>query len=160
MENSERRPLWHRLLPIVLLAGLAAALVVLLGRAQRLPEGPVEVVWDRDVCAHCSMHVGDPAFAAQLQTTDGEILNFDDPGCLFRYRQEATPEVYAIYFHHAQEDTWIPPEEVGFLPVDESPMGYGLAAVRADTPGAVSLDVARERVLSDVSVGSAEVQRP
>ena len=50
-----------------------------------LPQGPVPVVWDGEVCGHCKMHVGDPRFAAQLQTTAGDVLNFDDPGCLFEH---------------------------------------------------------------------------
>ena len=39
-----------------------------------LPEGPVPVVWDGEVCGHCKMHVGDPRFAAQLQTTGGDEI--------------------------------------------------------------------------------------
>jgi hypothetical protein len=159
-DDSERYPLWLRLLPVLLLAGLVALLVVVLGRAQRLPEGPVDVVWDRDVCAHCSMHVGDPGFAAQLQTTDGAVLNFDDPGCLFLYQQERAPDVHALYFHHAEEDSWLGADEVGFRPVEESPMGYGLAAVRDEAPGAISLEAARERVLSAVTTGPREAHRP
>lgn len=126
------------------LVGAAAALVYFTGRP---PEGPVGVDWDREVCARCRMHVSEPAFAAQLHTEDGRVLVFDDPGCAFLYLDES-PEVrvHALYFHHLEEDRWIPREEVAFVPVEHSPMGYGFGAVTRGVEGALSLADARARV--------------
>ncbi len=36
---------------------------LLLG-GQRRVEGPVPIVWDKEACAHCHMHIGEPPFAA------------------------------------------------------------------------------------------------
>lgn len=141
---SARARRWTAILAAVgLIAGAAAALVYFSGRP---PEGPVEVAWDREACAHCRMHVSDPSFAAQLQTESGEVLVFDDPGCAFLYLEENDVRVHALYFHHRDEDRWIPSAEVAFVAVDHSPMGYGLAAVDGGTAGAVSLDDAKRRV--------------
>ena len=112
-----------------------------------LPEGPVPVVWDGEVCEHCKMHVGDPRFAAQLQTAEGDVLNFDDPGCLFDYLQSHEVQVRALYFRNHDEDGWLSESEVGFLPVDESPMGYGIRAVPKAAPGAQNIDWARRQVI-------------
>lgn len=111
-----------------------------------LPEGPVPVVWDGEVCTYCKMHVGDPRFAAQLQTTDGEVLNFDDPGCLFDYLGSHSPSIHALYFGNHGGDGWLREEETGFIEVSDSPMGYGIAAVPRDRAGAQSIDWARARV--------------
>ena len=111
-----------------------------------LPEGPVPVVWDGEVCTYCKMHVGDPRFAAQLQTAEGEVLNFDDPGCLFEYLASHAPAIHALYFRNHRSDGWLREDEVGFVEVDDSPMGYGLAAVPRESPGAQSIDWARARV--------------
>ncbi len=55
------------------------------------PDAVEPVAWDRAVCARCSMLVGASArFAAQLQTEDGTVLDFDDPGCLLELRARAT----------------------------------------------------------------------
>ena len=81
-----------------------------------LPEGAVPVVWDGEVCGHCKMHVGDPRFAAQLQTTAGDVLNFDDPGCLFDYLQSHEVSVHALYFRNYDEDGWLTESEAGFPP--------------------------------------------
>lgn len=111
-----------------------------------LSESAVPVVWDSEVCAHCKMHVGDPRFAAQLQTTEGAVLNFDDPGCLFDYLQGHEVSIHALYFRNHLEDGWLSGVEAGFLPVEESPMGYGIRAVPKGTAEAQGIDWAKARV--------------
>ncbi len=110
--------------------------------------GPAPIAWDKEPCAHCAMHVGEPAFAAQLQTRDEQVLDFDDPGCLFSYLAERHPDVSAIYFHHFSEDRWLTAEEVAFLHRSPTPMGHGLVAVARGTPGSISLEEARTEVLA------------
>lgn len=127
-------------------AVVLAALGALLARAQQAPSGVEPVAWDRAACAHCRMHVGDPRFAAQLQTEEGDVLNFDDPGCLLRYALERRPRVRAMYFHDVRDDRWWARDEVGFVPMAPTPMGYGFAATRRGAPGAMSYEEAFARV--------------
>jgi hypothetical protein len=133
-----------------LLALAFVAIVIAFVRYNRvvLPEGPVPVVWDREVCTHCKMHVGDPRFAAQLQAADGRILNFDDPGCLFDYLDAHQTAVHAVYFRNHEADGWLSEADVGFLPVDDSPMGYGIRAVPKGTAGAHGLEWAKARAMN------------
>lgn len=143
----ERR--WAARAFAVALAMGAAALVVLgVIRAQAPPEGPEPVVWDRTSCARCRMLIGEPGFAAQLQLRDGRVLFFDDPGCLLLYADETAPDPHAAYFHHLEEDRWIPRDAVGFVRAEPSPMGYGLGAVdrnRAELSPEEALAIARTR---------------
>lgn len=118
---------------------VVAAVWIVIRLGQSPPEGPVPVEWDDTACAECRMHVGDPRFAAQLQTVDGDVLNFDDPGCLLRYRAKNRPKVHAVYFHAHEGDEWLPEKTAAFLRVGETPMGFGLAAVPRGTAGAVSV---------------------
>jgi hypothetical protein len=143
-----------RVWPARLAWGAAGLLVVVgLGFAvawtERPPEGPVEVAWDKEACAHCRMHVGEPGFAAQLQLKDGRVLFFDDPGCLLRYEAMARPEVHAVYFHHHSEERWLPRERTAFLRVDSTPMGFGLGAVEVGTPDSLSLEMARSSLRAE-----------
>lgn len=112
------------------------------------PDGPVPIVWDSEVCANCKMHVGDPRFAAQLQTAKGDVMNFDDPGCLFDYLASHDVSIHALYFRNHAADGWLSEADAGFVAVDDSPMGYGLAAVPKDTEGAQGIDWAKTRVKS------------
>jgi hypothetical protein len=91
------------------------------------------------------MHIGDPSFAAQLQPQSGDPVNFDDPGCLFLYLDEHSPEPGTVYFRHQTEDRWLDDQEVAFLlGVERTPMGFGLAATSASDTGARSLADARD----------------
>lgn len=136
-----------RIVGVGAVAALAVLVVAgLVARSQRLASGPVDVTWDKEPCAHCHMLLSEPGFAAQLQTADGAVLNFDDVGCLFAWERELQPRVHATWFHHLGEERWLGPGEVAFLPGQHSPMAFGLGAVDAGTPGALTLEQARERV--------------
>jgi copper chaperone NosL len=128
---------------LLAIAGLVAALVL---RGRPVPDGPVAIVWNREPCAHCHMLVGEPAFAAEIVTTAGDVIVFDDPGCLVRYLEERKPEVHRIWFHDSTRDHWLSADEVGFVPGASTPMNYGLAAVPATTPGAIALETMRRRI--------------
>jgi len=132
--------------------GLLAAALVLLNRP---PSGPLEPVWDKEACAYCRMHLGEREFAAEARTADGETLFFDDPGCLLLWSAAADPAPVAIWFHHSTEPRWLAGDATGFVPADATPMNWGLAAVDAGTPGALSLAAARDRVLSRLAHGAA-----
>jgi copper chaperone NosL len=127
---------------------LVAGAAFLILRLQALPSGPRPVVWDKTSCAECRMAVSEPPYAAQMQTRDGEVLDFDDAGCLFRFVRENDPEVHAVYFRHLREDRWVPMASVAFVSSGPSPMAYNLGAVDAGEPGAFALEEARDRVLA------------
>ncbi len=156
MAEKKRRALspWTGLAFLVLLAAslLFAYRVI---DAQRLPSGPVPIVWDQEACAQCHMHIGDPAFAAQLQLASGEVLNFDDPGCLFTWVASHAAPRHAVWFHHHEADRWLSDAQVGFVPASPTPMAYGLAAVEQSAAGARRF----EDVLSEFRAKAGRTQR-
>jgi len=93
------------------------------------------------------MLISEPRFAAQLETRGGEIQSFDDPGCLLSALATRSGSVRALWFHHVREDRWLDAAHVAFEEAERTPMGYGFGAVAAGTPGALSLDEARARVV-------------
>ena len=135
---------------------LALAVILIIGlavhRAQALPEGPQPVGWDREGCAECHMLISDKHFAAQLQTAAGEVLNFDDLGCLMTYIADQHPQIHALYFRESRSGEWLTPEQAGFVPTAQSPMGYGLACVCKSTPGALSYSGALDKAQHPASV--------
>jgi len=144
-----------RVLPFALLtvvvATVGAAVAYAVLASAKLPEGPVDIVWDKAACAACGMHVGEPPFAAQLTTKDGRTQAFDDPGCLFLYVEQHHPELHSMFFHDHAADRWLAPDQVAFVAIDQTPMGFGLGAVAAGTPGAIGLDEARRKCLERLS---------
>jgi hypothetical protein len=130
----------------VALSAAGGGVAYAVSRAQEAPSGPVEVVWDKEACAHCHMHVGDPKFAAQAHV-DGEVRVFDDPGCLLRWQSEDPSRARArVWMHDSDGSGWIDADHVAFARGAQSPMGYGLRAVRAGAPGAIGLEEARAEV--------------
>lgn len=126
----------RRLLPIIIVAGvLVAVLADAIRRSEALPQGPQAVVWDHTQCAECRMSVSEPAYAAQLQLKDGRVLDFDDPGCLFRFAAHGGADIHAVYYRHLREDRWLAEDQAAFVDSGPSPMGYDLGAVPVGAPG-------------------------
>lgn len=143
---GRRRGVGTRAVVVGALVCVVAGLGWAVSRTQALPEGPSAVAWDRDACAHCHMHVSEPRFAAQLQAKDGRVLHFDDPGCLLSLLGGEHPEPHAIWLHHHTEDRWLQAHAAAFVEATATPMGFGLGAVDASTPGATSFDDAKAQV--------------
>lgn len=129
---------------LVLAVALVAALVAFVVRdGTRVPDDVQPIAWNTEPCAHCRMLIGDPAYAAQVITTDGTVRSFDDPGCAARFLHEHRDHVHRAWFHAGSGDAWIPMAEVGFVRVATSPMGSNVVAVPRTTPGALALEDVR-----------------
>lgn len=134
------------LIAVALLATVVGGVAMLVRSSSQLPEEVTPIVWHREACAHCQMLIGEPGFAAQLVTADGEVRSFDDPGCALRYLDEhAGAPPHRLWFHHATEERWLSADEVAFVPRPATPMGFGLAAVDPER-GELSLAQARVKV--------------
>ena len=145
MSQRRRRFPAGALLAAVVMAA-AGAFVGLVVRSQAKPEGPVPIVFDKEACAHCHMQIGDPHLAAQAQLQDGSVLNFDDPGCLLNWLDQAREQPRAIWLRHHREDRWLSRASAAFIEVGETPMGFGLGAVERGAPGAISWEEAAAQV--------------
>jgi copper chaperone NosL len=139
---------------------LAAALGVLGGAGCTPGEGPHPIAYDREPCSHCRMLISEPRFAAQLETREGVVESFDDPGCLLAALAARSSEVHALWFHHVREDRWLDAAHVAFEETQGTPMGYGLGAVAAGTPGALSLAAASAHVAERAARLGGEEGRP
>ncbi|MBX3025958.1 hypothetical protein KF840_13710 [bacterium] len=131
---------------VTALAAVVAVVAWQVREGQRLPDAPVAIAWDREACAHCHMQLSQPQYAVQLQTLDGEVVNFDDPGCFFLYLDDERPAIREVWFHDSRSDHWWRRHEVAFVAAPATPMNLGLAAVADGEPGAISYDEARARI--------------
>ena len=113
------------------------------------PDEPASLAYDHVACDHCGMVVGDPRFAVQMTTRDGERFEFDDPSCAFEYVAEKGPSIAHLWFRDSTsaEDEWIPWASVGFVPARGTPMDGGLAAVPLPTEGAIGFAEASSRFI-------------
>jgi hypothetical protein len=135
---------WIKLVVLGLLGALVTVVIVVVRGGTAIPDEVQPIVWHRQACAHCGMLVGEPRHAAQLITSDGDVLAFDDPGCALRYLDERRPRVHRLWFHGERE--WIPADHARFTVGGRTPMGSGLVAV--EDGGAIDLAAAKRLTTS------------
>jgi copper chaperone NosL len=96
---------------------------------------PRPIVYGTDQCAHCHMTIADPRYAAQLVTSTGKVLVFDDIGCLRAYLASgavAPRAIHSTWAHdYASAGAWLPTSGLSFVRSDafHTPMGSGLVAL-------------------------------
>ena len=125
---------------LVILLALAVVGVLVVRCGTHLPDEVQPIAWNAEACAHCHMLIGDPAFAAQVITDEGDVKSFDDPGCAARYLREHRGHIHRAWFHEGRGDRWLPAGDVAFVRVATSPMGSDVMAVPRSTPGALALE--------------------
>jgi hypothetical protein len=74
------------------------------------------------------MLVSEASFSGQMHTQNGDVLFYDDPGCLLLDAQQRGEQVRGHWFHDTDSERWLSAEDVAFAQIDPTPMGYGLAA--------------------------------
>jgi copper chaperone NosL len=123
-------------------AGVLAVLVAACGVA-----GPEPLGWNEATCSHCHMTLADRRFGAEIVTTRGRLLPFDDAGCAAEHlssRAIGLDEVSSIWVvDYTRPDTLIAATTATFVQSEtfRTPMGSGLAAT-ADRTTADSLALA------------------
>ena len=96
---------------------------------------PRPIAYGTDQCAHCHMTLVDPRFAAELVTTTGKVLVFDDIGCMSRFIAGGTVAVGDIHSTWAQDylapGTFLRTSQLHFVrsTAFHTPMSSGIAAV-------------------------------
>lgn len=92
--------------------------------------GPEPIVFGRDACAHCRMHLSQPGFGGEMRDARGALTKYDDVGCLVR----------AMLARHGEiPEAWVEDHETGRLVAlltahlvrgqpSATPMGSGIVA--------------------------------
>lgn len=138
---TRRGPLLALLASLALGAGLVAC-----GAA-----GPVALRWGEASCRHCHMTLADQRFGAEVVTTRGRALPFDDAGCAANHLASGeTPatEVSSVWVvDYTRPGTLISADSAVFVRSSAflTPMGSGVVA----TP-----DSAAARALASAHAGT------
>jgi copper chaperone NosL len=90
---------------------------------------PVDI-FAEDNCSQCRMTVSDERFASEIITDAGDVLKFDDLGCLLKYRsQHREQKIAATYIKDYETKQWLAYERAIIVETDiETPMGSGKIA--------------------------------
>jgi copper chaperone NosL len=121
--------------PLVPARTFVAALALGAGLAACGVTGPVPLAWGTDGCRHCHMTLADRRFGAEVITTHGRALPFDDAGCAANHlvSGETPPtEVGSVWvIDYSRPDSLIAAAGAVFVRSEKfpTPMGSGVVAV-------------------------------
>lgn len=135
------------------LTPIAAALSACAG--PKLPDGMVEIRWDRDTCVRCNMVISDRRFAAQAHGgPKGQNWKFDDIGCAAiwlkaqPWGEDPATRVWVTDSAGGETVAWLDARNARYIAGKTSPMGYNFAAMPAEAPGSVDFEEMRRQVLA------------
>lgn len=95
-----------------------------------------EINWDRDICALCLMGLAEKEYSAQSINQYGEVIWFDDLGCLIYYKEGEDWKRFAeegavkSWIGDCETGAWIEVEKAFYRYGDRTPMGYGYGALK------------------------------
>ncbi|MDX8367419.1 nitrous oxide reductase accessory protein NosL [Cytobacillus sp. IB215665] len=92
---------------------------------------PREINPDIDICTICNMSVAHIDHATEVILDNGEILTFDDIGCMIEYierSEENTTAINKSYVRDIKSNEWIELQDAHFAYHQEfwTPMAYGV----------------------------------
>jgi NosL len=116
------------LAPAIVVAGALVAGVVFLWPAPA--SGPEPIVYGRDACASCRMHVSRPGFGGELRDHDGTLTKYDDVGCLVRAILGSHRDVPEAWVEDHSGGGFVPLLSAHLVDAEPAatPMGSGLVA--------------------------------
>jgi copper chaperone NosL len=107
------------------------ALAALLGGCGKLDlSQPPNIRFGQEACAYCRMIISDERFAAAMVDEGGEVLKFDDIGCLVQHEAEHLRPGGVSWVRGFEGRSWLRAREATFVYSARvnSPMNHGLAA--------------------------------
>jgi copper chaperone NosL len=109
----------------------AIAILVGLAAVGCSGNGPPNVRYGQEECAHCRMIVNDERYAAAAVTPAGEARKFDEVGCLLDYLKEHPGDGGRLWVRAFKPAGWLDARTAVYVhgPKLQTPMGSGLAAV-------------------------------
>jgi len=132
---------------------IIALMLCIVSCSKRIETGPVEVRWDREVCARCIMAVGDRNYSAQVRGISDDrtyVYFFDDFGCAIHWLSKQAwkddPRV-EVWVNDYRNGEWIDGFTAWYVPGKITPMDYGLGATTEKEDGVIGYKAAVDRIL-------------
>lgn len=97
-----------------------------------------EINYDRDVCVNCLMGITDQKYTAQAVNEYGEVIWFDDLGCLVEYEKSKAWKRWGgdkakVWIGDCETGEWLDVHKAFYRFGDRTPMGYGYGALKSNS---------------------------
>ncbi len=120
-------------------------------------QSPREINFERDECQHCLMGLAEKNYSAQSVNIHGEVIWFDDLGCLISYMDSSDWEKFGgdeavSYIADSQTGEWLNVNDAWFTFGDHTPMGYGYSAHKIKTDSSYNFETTRQRIADGITL--------
>jgi copper chaperone NosL len=123
-----------RSMVFVILCGIAS--LVVLTNCQKKTIEPVSVEAN-DMCSFCRMSISEKRYVAEFIDDDGQVLKFDDIGCMASFVQQKKNRapIRATFVMDFDAREWLKAEDAFYVRSSEfdTPMGFGIVAFKDQT---------------------------
>ncbi len=126
---------------------------ILMFSCNREPDySPRIINYERDICAQCLMGIADSLWAVQAINSHGDVLWFDDIGCLHEYMKTPNWKTFKddgkvkIWVGNTEKGGWIDAEKAYYNFGRHTPMGYGYSAVSTPNDTTFTFDEVMKRI--------------
>ena len=112
--------------------------------------GPEPIVYGRDTCASCRMHMSRPGFAGEMRDPDGTLTKYDDIGCLIRAILAAHRETPEAWVEDHAGGGFVPLLSAKLVRADgaSTPMESGLVAFGDEAAARIYAEAHAARVMT------------
>lgn len=112
-----------------------SVLIITFGCQPTVDQSPREINLDRDVCVNCLMGLTEQKYSVQSINHYGDVLWFDDLGCLIQYMGTDDWTKYdgstaKMWIGDCETGEWLDAEKAWYRFGDRTPMGYGYGALK------------------------------
>ena len=118
-----------------IIVAFAIAMMFVLANCQRATLAPVAIEAN-DMCAFCRMSISEKRYAAELIDRDGEVLKFDEIGCLANFRkQKNNGSTGATFVTDFERREWLKAEDAFYVrsPEFKTQMSGGIVAFKDES---------------------------
>ena len=114
-------------------------------------QSPREINFDRDVCINCLMGLADQKYSAQAINKYGDVIWFDDLGCLVQYMdtedwKRFDGESAQMWIGDCETGEWLDVKKAWYRYGDRTPMGYGYGALKNKADSTYDFETVVKRI--------------
>lgn len=134
------------------LIGAMSLTVLMFSCSRQTDYSPRKINYERDICAQCLMGIADSLWAVQSINSLGDVLWFDDIGCLFEYmrtdnwKKFVNHQKVQIWVGNTQNGGWIDAKKAYYNFGKHTPMGYGYSAVEKPNDSTFTFSQVQKRI--------------
>ena len=114
-------------------------------------QSPREINFDRDVCVNCLMGLADQKYSVQSINQYGDVLWYDDLGCLVQYMDtedwvKYKGETAKLWIGDCETGEWLDVKKAWYRYGDRTPMGYGYGALKNKADSTFDFETTVQRI--------------